>query len=167
MREIQRPFIIDVEASGFGFDSYPIEVGVALDFDQRYCALITPPSQWTHWDGDAESVHNISRDMLQHKGKSVHEVAEKLNEMLADKYLFSDGWVVDEPWIIKLFFVAGLKQKFRIYDIQTLLNEKQMKIWHETKLLVEEELGVDRHRASNDAWVVQETYLRTKEQSLR
>jgi hypothetical protein len=35
-----RPNIIDIEASGFGVDSYPIEVGIVLSTGQKYCALI-------------------------------------------------------------------------------------------------------------------------------
>lgn len=42
MRRRKTPNNIDVEASGFGGESYPIEVGVALDDDTKYCALIQP-----------------------------------------------------------------------------------------------------------------------------
>ena len=57
-----RPYIIDVEASGFGSDSYPIEVGLALEPGERFCTLIRPLDHWDHWDEQAESVHKISRD---------------------------------------------------------------------------------------------------------
>lgn len=43
-----QPLIIDLEASGFGRDSYPIEVGVALDYDRKFCSLIRPQPQWAH-----------------------------------------------------------------------------------------------------------------------
>lgn len=36
------PIIIDAEASGFGRDSYPIEVGVALGDASRHCYLVSP-----------------------------------------------------------------------------------------------------------------------------
>ncbi|WDP84202.1 MAG: hypothetical protein HUN05_02695 [Desulfobacter sp.] len=59
-----RPYIVDVEASGFGSQSYPIEIGLALGPDTRYCSLIIPSPQWTHWDKAAEKTHAISRDLL-------------------------------------------------------------------------------------------------------
>ncbi len=37
-----------------------------------------------------------------------------------------------------------------------------MNIWHEVKALVEEELNIVRHRASNDAQIIQQTYVRTR-----
>ena len=43
------PLIIDVEASGFGPLSYPIEVGLALSAGEKYCSLILPAADWTHY----------------------------------------------------------------------------------------------------------------------
>jgi hypothetical protein len=40
------PAIIDIEASGFGPDGYPIEIGVALSSGQTFCALILPEPEW-------------------------------------------------------------------------------------------------------------------------
>tara|TARA_B100000809_G_scaffold12879_1_gene11818 strand:- start:1149 stop:1406 length:258 start_codon:yes stop_codon:yes gene_type:complete len=42
MATVGNPFIIDVEASGFGAESYPIEIGIALAEGSKYCALIIP-----------------------------------------------------------------------------------------------------------------------------
>jgi hypothetical protein len=55
--------------------SYPIEVGVALDDDTKYCSLILPAPEWDHWDHDAEKVHRIARDILETYGKPMQEVA--------------------------------------------------------------------------------------------
>ena len=59
MPKVAHPYIIDVEASGFGPRSYPIEVGVAMEADRRFSALIAPASDWTHWDDEAEQVHRV------------------------------------------------------------------------------------------------------------
>lgn len=163
MRGIESPFIIDVEASGMGPDSYPIEVGLALTQEERYCSLITPSDTWTHWDNEAERLHKISRELLIQSGKSVKDVALELNEILEGKFVFSDGWVVDEPWLLRLFAEARIEKKFRVYDLQTILTEEQMALWHEVKDQVIEDLDVTRHRASNDAFVIQETFRRTRE----
>ncbi len=158
-----RPYIIDVEASGFGAHSYPIEVGLALDESERFCSLITPAVDWQHWDASAEAVHHISRQVLHEHGKPVAVVAEELNARLGGKFVFSDGWVVDEPWLIRLFAEARVERRFSIHDLQTILSEEQMACWHDVKAVVSAELNLTRHRASNDAFVVQETFRRTRD----
>ena len=51
--DAEKPIIIDVEGSGFGGLSHPIEIGVALADDTKYCALIMLAADWTHWDDGA------------------------------------------------------------------------------------------------------------------
>jgi len=160
-RKITHPFIIDIEASGFGAHSYPIEIGLALQDDIRYCSLICPEPEWDHWDPSAEQVHNIPRKVLEKKGKPAEVVAHELNQILDGKTVFSDGWVVDEPWLLRLFNACRIKKLFSFYDLQTILSEPQMNKWHQTKDQVIEELNIPRHRASNDARIIQETYIRT------
>lgn len=155
------PYIIDIEASGFGEDSYPIEVGAVLDNDRKYCTLIQPQSDWVHWDEGAEDVHGISRGQLFDFGKPAREVADNLNQLLSGMTLFSDGWVVDKPWLSKLFYAAGKTMEFNISPLEMILSESQMEHWHETKTRILEESNLDRHRATNDAWVIQETYRQT------
>ena len=41
------PAVLDVEASGFGRSSYPIEIGVVFPDGHAYCTLIRPESHWT------------------------------------------------------------------------------------------------------------------------
>lgn len=156
-----RPYIIDIEASGFGCSSYPIEIGIALQHDQRYCSLIKPDPSWQYWDPNAESTHHISRATLFDRGKPVHQVAQELNQLLSGKTVYSDGWVVDEPWLITLFATAKIQRDFFIYDLQTILSEAQMHNWHDVKQEVSKQLQLRRHRATNDARVIQETFVRT------
>jgi hypothetical protein len=155
------PFIVDVEASGLGPFSYPIEVGLVLEENRKYCSLILPAPEWTHWDSDAEKVHRIPRDILEVHGKPSREVAAQLNALLEGCTLYSDGWVVDKPWLTTLFHVAGQPMKFQVSPLELILSESQMERWHPTKDRVIEELKVRRHRASADAWIIQETYRRT------
>ncbi len=44
-----------------------------------------------------------------------------------------------------------------------ILSEAQMEIWHETKDRVVAEMSIVRHRASNDALVIQQTWVETRE----
>lgn len=162
MHKTARPFIIDIEASGFGPFSYPIEIGVALSNDIKFCSLIAPAKNWTHWDEEAEKIHRIPRDVLQTYGKPAPEVAAKLNELLDGMTVYSDGWVVDKPWLIQLFGHAGISPTFSISPLEMILSEKQMAVWHDVKNQVAAELALQRHRASYDAQIIQETYSRTR-----
>ena len=161
MSRINLPLIIDVEASGFGASSYPIEVGVALNGGDKFCTLIQPAPEWTHWDDEAEKMHGISRDVLTATGKPIDEVADQLNEMLAGMTLFSDGWVVDKPWLTTLFHTAGREMRFNVSPLEMILSEQQMAVWHETKDRIVIETDMSRHRASFDAWIIQETFRQT------
>lgn len=156
------PYIIDVEASGFGAGSYPIEVGLALEPGKRFCRLIRPAGHWRHWDEEAEAVHRISRATLLEHGRPVTEVARELNELLDGRIVFSDAWAVDKPWIIELFAAAGMRQRFSISALETILTEEQMGLWSRTRNTVVRELGLERHRASNDSRIIQETFLRLR-----
>ena len=156
-----RPNIIDIEASGLSRDSYPIEVGLSLANGKHYCQLIKPAKDWTCWDNEAEKVHGIPRQCLYKHGESCTKVALELNQLLQNQTVYTDGWVVDQPWLIKLFFAAGIEQKFYISDLQMILSEKQMDIWHAIKNQVALDLNLQRHRASFDAQIIQETYMRT------
>ena len=127
------PLIIDVEASGFGGTSYPIEIGVALDDGHKYCALIIPEPEWTHWDPEAERVHRIPRDILETYGRPSHDVAETLNELLASRTVYTDGWVVDKPWLTTLFHATRTPMQFQVSPLEMILSESQMACWHGEK----------------------------------
>ena len=156
------PIIIDVEASGFGPHSYPIEVGLAFEDGSRFCTLIRPANDWTHWDESAQGVHNITREMLLEHGRAAQEVAASLNNLLAGKTVYSDGWVVDKPWLIRLFHAAGMSMSFQVSPLELILSEQQMIMWADTKAHLTRQAELVRHRASNDAWLIQQTYQATQ-----
>jgi hypothetical protein len=155
------PIIIDVEASGFGRGSYPIEVGVALEDGNTRCFLIRPAPGWTHWDAEAETMHGISRELLNKHGRPAREVAEQLNELLLYKLVYSDAWGHDQSWLALLFDVAGLPRRFRVESLRCLLKEGHLDYWHTEKTAALHSLKNVRHRASNDALVLQRTLLGT------
>lgn len=157
-----RPFIVDVEASGFGSLSYPIEIGLALEAGKRYCSLILPSRTWTHWDRAAEQTHCITRETLTSHGKPPARVARDLNRLLNGETVYTDGWAVDKPWITRLFTEAGIRQTFFVSPLERILTEPQMNIWHTTKEKVIAGLDLTRHRASADAFIIQETFVRTR-----
>lgn len=157
-----RPGILDLEASGLGAGSYPVEVGVVLPDGRKYCSLILPACDWLHWDVQAEQLHGITRAVLISHGRAAREVAEDLNALVEGGTLYSDGWVVDSPWLNLLFFAAGVVPRFRLSPLEMILDEAQMLAWHGAKDTVLAEHADARHRASFDAFVIQETYWRTR-----
>lgn len=157
------PTILDVEASGFGANSYPIEIGVARADGARFCRLIHPFEDWTHWDDTAEQLHGISRELLARHGVNPVQVCRELNTFMDERTAYSDGWVVDQPWLTKLYAAAGVRMTFRLSALEYVLSEYQMTHWHEVKQQIHIPESDARHRASVDAELIQKTFLATLE----
>lgn len=149
------PCVIDVEASGFGRRSYPIEVGYVLPDGQARCTLVRPLPEWTHWDTEAERTHRIARDTLVRLGRPAAEVARTLNADLAGRTVYCDGWAHDYAWIAALFEAAGLAPGFRLESVAALVEEGRLPQLAAERDHLRAELGVTRHRASSDARVLQ------------
>jgi len=155
------PIVMDIEASGFGAGSYPIEVGFSQRHGEGWCTLIRPHDDWQHWDEGAAQVHRIPREILVERGRPVARVAESLNQILAGHTVYTDGWAHDYVWLAKLFDAADQQPHFRLADFREIISPKQEELWHQTKDQVQIDLNVNRHRASNDARILQLTWLRT------
>ncbi len=156
------PTLLDIEASGFGRGSYPIEVGIARRDGSRCALLIRPQPEWTHWDPKAERLHGISRARLAREGLPVGQVAVWLNEELGglDK-VYSDSWGFDNTWLALLFHHAGMLPAFRLEALHLLLSEDQLALWSQTREALMAERGIQRHRAGDDARLLQLTYAYT------
>ena len=160
---IDLPTIIDVEASGFGAGSYPIEVGVAFPDGKSWCGLIRPEPGWSHWDPAAEAVHHISREILASRGKLARDVALDLNRLLAGQTIYSDAWGNDRSWLARLFDATGISQHFQLESLRALLSDSQLRQWQQARGGVIAALGQTRHRASVDALVIQRTFRESLE----
>lgn len=156
------PSIVDVEASGFGAASYPIEVGIVRYDGAKWCKLIRPFDSWSHWDDKAERLHGITREMLHNRGVEPVRVCHELNHFLGNTIVYSDGWVVDNPWLIKLFSAAQVDMAFTCRAMEYILSESQMNIWHDVKDDLSVNLDTQRHRASADAYLIQQTFIQTQ-----
>ncbi len=158
------PTLLDIEASGFGRGSYPIEVGLARPDGSSCAFLILPLPEWTHWDPKAELLHGISRARLHREGHPVRQVACWLNDELGELGIaYSDSWGYDNTWLSLLFHHAGMLPAFRLEALRKLLSEGQLALWHATREALVAEMGIRRHRASEDARLLQLTYQRTRE----
>jgi DNA polymerase III epsilon subunit-like protein len=149
---------LDIEASGIHPDSYPIEIGIILPNGDAYCSLIKPAESWVYWDDDAERVHGISQEELLENGKNPVEVAGDLNQILQQSTVYSDCWVLDHPWLIKLFQQASIQQTFTLQDVMYIIDEKHYETLPEIKSDIALKLRIERHRATNDARILQLAY---------
>lgn len=156
------PAIIDLEASGFGRGSYPIEVGVALPDGTIHSMLIQPAESWQHWDESAQAIHGISREYLLEHGKSIREVAIFFNNLCRGQTLYSDAWSFDSSWLGRLYDEAEIVQRFKLDTLTRLLSEDELTRWSNCKDATAKELALDAHRAANDVIVLRETYKAIK-----
>lgn len=150
---------MDIEASGIGAGSYPIEVGFVLPDGQACCTLIRPAPGWVHWDRNAEAVHGIPRECLFEHGRPVQEVAAMLNQGLQGRVVYSDAWGLDYAWLSKLFDEAGRLPAFRLEHLTRIVPEISAERWNRTRAEIGARLGLQRHRASADARLLQLTWL--------
>jgi len=153
------PSILDIEASGFGLGSYPIEIGFVTSDGHPWCSLVRPEHDWQHWDFQAASVHGITREQLMRHGRTSREIAAVLNDRLAGQTIYSDAWAHDYVWLARLYDVAGCSPHFKLDNLRALLTEAQAASWHDVKRSVALRLGLQRHRASADARLLQQTYI--------
>jgi len=156
------PPVLDIEASGFGRDSFPIEVGYVLGNSESFCCLIRPAPGWTHWDATAERLHGITQETLRRHGRAPRDVAQLLNDRLHGLTLYCDGWANDYVWLSVLFEAAELTPAFRLDHLRALLSEQEVARWNPTKHAVASETKWQRHRASADAKVLQRTLMRLR-----
>ncbi|WP_295716928.1 hypothetical protein [uncultured Halovibrio sp.] len=117
-------YILDIEASGLGPDSYPIEVAwCSLDGEQAWSALINPASagDWEDWDDYAEeAIHGIARDQLLREGQDVVTVARELEQHLGGEEVFSDALPFDSFWLRRLFSAVGRPNPVRLQSLETI-----------------------------------------------
>ncbi|MGH1371826.1 MAG: 3'-5' exonuclease [Cellvibrionaceae bacterium] len=159
---VSAPIVLDVEASGFDPHSYPVEIGFVTAEGKRFSRLIRPYPEWSHWCDDAEATHKITRAELLEHGTDGKQVAEELNQWLSSQTVYTDGWVFDKPWLIKLFDRARVPMSFWVSPLEMVLSESMMSHWDEAKASVQESFDEVRHRASTDAWFIQQVYLKAR-----
>jgi len=159
------PTIIDIEASGLGRGTYPIEIGFITEVKKIGCTLIKPIPQWTTWHLEAEALHGISRELLTEKGKDIIWVAKWLNQHFQDRTVYSDGWGNDMCWLGSLFNEAEIVQTFKIESLLTLLTEQEKERWSDVHDQIIAHASLTRHRASSDAKMIQQTYIQIKQKA--
>jgi len=114
---------LDIEASGFGPGSYPVEVGWTFGDGAGESWLICPPDEWTTagWEAEAEALHGLSRAWLEREGWSAAYVADRVVAQLADTRLYSDAAVIDGQWLSRLLEWSSLPVWLPVRPFEELL----------------------------------------------
>ena len=156
---------IDVEASGFGPESYPIEVGWCDIAGNAESVLIRPAPGWTFWSQEAEGVHGISRAQLEAEGVEPAEAVARIvaATMTADepragrlaprRVVFSDAPEFDGVWLARLFRVAGSDLPFGLEGSMELVTALATRLGVDSvaaDIQAQREAPVT-HRAADDA----------------
>jgi len=154
--------ILDVEASGLGHSSYPVEVAFASSSGEQADFLINPTTEWLEkgeWDKNAETLHGLSQQTLLFTGSCIVNVAQQLNKYLCGKLVLCNDLAFDGFWLTQLFKAANTSVTFHLMDLSALFD-----FWGEQKTKVFKEeygktLNTNEHRALPDAKRFVETYL--------
>lgn len=155
---------IDLEASGLGSKSWPVEVAWTFTEGPPAAFLIRPDEAWPDeaWEEGAEALHGISRDDLRRDGVSIREVCTALNQALAEAEVFSDAPDWDGFWLIRLFTAGGVRQEFSIHDYAKLVSPIIADQGKEI-LARAAHLAPRRHRAGADVTHLQTLYRLARE----
>ena len=159
--------VVDFEASGFGQDSYPIEVGLILKNGMTYQSLIRPHEHWTQWQDKASDLHGITREELMRHGKPPQIVCQELNLFCRDQVLYTDCWSHDHHWLNTLYSSVGMSCDFRLNPIEHRLTEQQMEKWAKSKQAMARDNNIEQHRALNDAIIISNTMANIRAQQHR
>jgi len=68
------------------------------------------PPEWDLgpvWDPDAEKLRKITRDELYARGRTLIEIADRMNKALAGRELFPDHPFDDERWWFMIWQASG------------------------------------------------------------
>ena len=150
---------IDVEASGLGPYSWPIEVGWGFHGQSPRSVLIRPAEGWSMqaWEKPAESLHRIRPDRLLAEGRDPLDVALGLNAALGQATVYSDAPDYDSFWLFRLYDAAGVRPNYRLADLGDLLRP----LWRGAASDLDaqaSETAPHTHRAADDVRHLQAMY---------
>jgi hypothetical protein len=115
---------LDFEASSLSDRSYPIEIAWVFEDGRSEGHLIAPAPGWNDWDDVSESIHGISRGVLEAEGEPHDVVATRMVEALAGHDLFASAPSWDGKWLSVLLREAALpRHLLRLRDTDQAIRE--------------------------------------------
>ncbi len=148
MKEIA---FIDLEASGLGARSWPIEVGWCFPGRKPQSFLIKPAADWAMeaWDEEAEALHGVTRKVLDLEGDTPNTVCAALNAALTGFTVYSDAPDWDGFWLYRLFESGGVKKTFALTDFSEALRDVAPEAL-EGLVAKASKIAPHRHRTNDD-----------------
>ncbi len=148
---VEKIAFIDLEASGLGAQSWPIEAGWCFVGKAPETMLIKPADSWSMaaWDPNAEALHGLSIDAIKKSGRTVKEICDALNQALEGAAVYSDAPDWDGFWLYRLFSAASERMRFTLSDFADLFVDVPQQA---VAAAVEKanEAAPHRHRARDD-----------------
>jgi DNA polymerase III epsilon subunit-like protein len=164
---LERVCCLDLEASGLGERTYPIEAAV-VDCATLECRswLIRPTPRWLSeglWSLEAAAMHGISIEELVSTGSPIGQVAAELVDCCRGKRVLCDGGEHDHRWLLTLFAGAGRNPPFHLDDFESFALEVAQRSGYSELAMADSRLAQNTHpthRASADARTLAETLRR-------
>ncbi|ELP6119266.1 TPA: hypothetical protein I7730_01420 [Vibrio vulnificus] len=123
--------IIDIEASGLGVNSFPIEIAWKDPNTNEYESFLIDPTSvdyWDDWDHNAACVHGISFEELALNGIHPIEAAQRLNSQLCGSIAYSDGFGTDTMWLSVLYEAVGIEPTFELRCLYTYMVNNKLSV---------------------------------------
>lgn len=159
------PYFIDIEASGLGPASYPIEIGWSDSQGRVHSLLIRPDAYWLEageWSPESEYVHGLSLDLLLSEGVSPVEAWSRLIEICGrEATLFSDAVDFDRMWLAELAAAAHDELgAMQLSPACELIHAPEPSPYLDALLYrARTQLGLRQHRAAEDVRALLCAYL--------
>ncbi len=151
---------LDLEASGLGDDSYPIEVAWKNSADgDNDSFLINPDSVpgWVYWDECAEEIHGLCRAELRQQGVAAVTACERLNQRLAGQRVLSDAREYDNFWLMRLYQAANQQMAFQLVGADSVLTAQELEQFEQIAAA-----QLRQHRAMQDVDAILEALRQVK-----
>ena len=163
------PTFIDIEASGLGNTSFPIEVAWNDSEGVITNHLVRPESDWTSWDPEAERLHGIKRDELERVGISTADLCGLIRNSLSGTTAYSDAPELERFWLNRLFragegtdcpiLVLGVS---KVPEIRAICYKRGE--YDRLKQQAVDEVGII-HRADADVTILMKVFEQAKAQN--
>ena len=160
------PTFIDIEASGLGNTSFPIEVAWNDSKGVITNRLVKPVADWTSWDPEAERIHGITRDEIVAGGISPAEMCGLIRESLSGSTVYSDAPELERFWLNRLFqageevdcpiLILGVS---KVPEIRTVCYERGF--YDRLKQQAIDDVGIV-HRADADVSILMKVFEQAK-----
>jgi DNA polymerase III epsilon subunit-like protein len=111
--------VLDIEASGLGENSFPIEIAWQGPTVKPQSFLIRPDPQWDleSWDDRAEQLHGIPLQQALAEGVPARSIVEQLCRDCAGRTILSDGLAFDQAWLNQLYAASQWQGNIRLTDL--------------------------------------------------